>query len=186
MGRVIGFDKGTRTTSKVINEKLEDIEYLLKDHYNEFLLRRIPLSSERVINAYFGNGMKEITLIKYSKKLLQEMEKRIDIERGYITHSRYVRTVNLLEDYIWVITKKKDEETKIEGKEYDIPIRMLTPDFVIGFDNYLRNLKDEEGKDLLAHNQVLKYVQRFKYFFKEAKYEYDKESNYNFPDSFIK
>ncbi len=75
--------RGTGRTGKVqqLNNRLEDIQVILKDHYYDIQRRHGYVTAEMVRNAYMGITQREESLLKLYEQHLEDTKKLVGLSR---------------------------------------------------------------------------------------------------------
>ena len=83
--------RGTGRTGKVqqLNNRLEDIQVILKDHYYDIQRRHGYVTAEMVRNAYMGITQREESLLKLYEQHLEDTKKLVGLSKADPTYKKY-------------------------------------------------------------------------------------------------
>ncbi|MCD8178830.1 MAG: site-specific integrase [Tannerellaceae bacterium] len=139
----------TGKNSKSINEYLDNIEFKIRGCFNNLNVNnRIPVTAERVKNAFFGVGEEDQSLMKLFQQHLKELnELEMCGEISEDTLKKHTRTFNRLSDYI-----------KQEYKVSDITFYEVNHSFIEGFKIYIMSTYKASLNTANKHLEHLKKV----------------------------
>lgn len=157
--------KAIGRTNKILafNKRLEDIKYILQDHYYQLINTHGFVTAEMVKNAYMGITAKEESLMPIYDEFLAETKKMVGINRSDKTYQKYERCKRRIVEFM----KKKYNIN-------DIPLRELKPKFLSDFEVFLAT----EYK--CKQNTVYKFLQLFRMVLVKAQRE-----GISFPDPYL-
>ena len=136
--------KAIGRTQKILdfNKRIEEIRYVLQDHYYELQKTHGYVTAEMVKNAYMGVTAKAESLMPIYDEFLAETKKMIGINRSDKTYQKYERCKRRVVEFM----KEKYNRT-------DIPLRELKPKFLTDFAVFLAT------KYKCRQNTVYKFLQ---------------------------
>lgn len=148
--------KGDRTVGltkeeKQINRFLDEYKGLICTKYTEILLRGEVITADKLKQVLSSKGEKCMSLLELYNSFLTDYAKLIGHSTSKRTYDKYAVVRRRLEEYI--------------HKSYgcsDIPLRDITPQFIHGFDTYLRSTYN------VANNHAMKMMQKFRTIFQTA------------------
>lgn len=157
--------KAIGRTNKIVafNKRLEDIKYILQDHYYQLINTHGFVTAEMVKNAYMGITAKEESLMPIYDEFLAETKKMVGINRSDKTYQKYERCKRRIVEFM----KKKYNIN-------DIPLRELKPKFLSDFEVFLAT----EYK--CKQNTIYKFLQLFRMVLVKAQRE-----GISFPDPYL-
>ena len=121
--------RGIGRTQKVqqLNNRLEDIQVILKDHYYDIQRRHGYVTAEMVRNAYMGITQREESLLKLYEQHLEDTKKLVGLSKADPTYKKYERMYRRVVEFM----KKKYNIT-------DIPLREIKLPFITDLEFFLR------------------------------------------------
>lgn len=157
--------KAIGRTTKILafNKRIEEIRYILQDHYYQLLNTHGYVTAEMVKNAYMGITAKEESLMPMYDEFLAETKKMVGINRSDKTYQKYERCKRRVEEFM----KKKYNIS-------DIPLRELKPKFLSDFEVFLAT----EYK--CKQNTIYKFLQLLRMVLIKAQRE-----GISFPDPYL-
>lgn len=137
--------KGRSAKILELNNRLQDIEVILKEHYYDIHRRHGYVTSEMVRNAFMGITAREESLLKLYEQHLEDTKKLVGLSKADPTYKKYERMYRRVVEFM----KKKYNIT-------DIPLREIKPTFITDLEFFLRT----EYK--YSQNTVYKCMKFFK------------------------
>lgn len=156
--------KAIGRTTKILafNKRLDDIKYVLQNHYHELLNTHGYVTAEMVKNAYMGITAKAESLIPIYDEFLAETKKMVGINRSDKTYQKYERCKRRVVEFM----QKKYHIS-------DIPLKELKPKFLSDFEVFLAT----EYK--CCQNTIYKFLQLFRMVLVKAQ-----RDGISFPDPY--
>lgn len=142
---------GLSKEEKKINRFLEDFKGLIYTKYIVLLLSGEILTAEKLKQVISSKGEKCIALLDLFDDFLKEYSKLIGHKTSQRTYDKYVLVRNRLATYL-------RESYNLS----DIPLRDISPKFIMGFDTFLRTTYN------VANNHAMKMVQKFRTIYQTA------------------
>lgn len=142
---------GLTKEEKQLNRFLDDYKGLIFAKYNELLLSGEVITADKLKQILSSKGEKCMSLLELYDSFLADYIKLIGHSTSKRTYDKYAVVRRRLEEYI--------------HKSYglsDIPLRDITPQFIHGFDTYLRSTYN------VANNHAMKMMQKFRTIFQTA------------------
>ncbi|HCB61916.1 MAG: hypothetical protein A2W93_12200 [Bacteroidetes bacterium GWF2_43_63] len=140
-----GGASGNTKEAKDINDYIHYVRLQISDHANKLREEVRELTALNIKNSFLGVAIDEKTLCS----VFQEHNDRVKILIGKdfakATYTRYVTNLTLLRQYMM-------ERYRVT----DLPLRKITPDFITGFDAFLKTTRG------CCHNTATKYLKNFK------------------------
>lgn len=157
--------KAIGRTQKILdfNKRIEEIRYVLQDHYYELQKTHGYVTAEMVKNAYMGVTAKAESLMPIYDEFLAETKKMIGINRSDKTYQKYERCKRRVVEFM----KEKYNRT-------DIPLRELKPKFLTDFAVFLST------KYKCRQNTVYKFLQLLRMVIIKAQ-----RDGISFPDPYL-
>jgi len=157
--------KAIGRTQKILdfNKRIEEIRYILQDHYYELQKTHGYVTAEMVKNAYMGITAKAESLMPIYDEFLAETKKMVGINRSDKTYQKYERCKRRVVEFM----KSKYNIT-------DIPLRELKPKFLSDFEVFLAT------KYKCRQNTVYKFLQLFRMVLIKAQ-----RDGISFPDPYM-
>lgn len=157
--------KAIGRTQKILdfNKRIEEIRYVLQDHYYELQKTHGYVTAEMVKNAYMGVTAKAESLMPIYDEFLAETKKMIGINRSDKTYQKYERCKRRVVEFM----KEKYNRT-------DIPLRELKPKFLTDFSVFLAT------KYKCRQNTVYKFLQLLRMVIIKAQ-----RDGISFPDPYL-
>lgn len=157
--------KAIGRTQKILdfNKRIEEIRYILQDHYYELQKTHGYVTAEMVKNAYMGITAKAESLMPVYDEFLAETKKMVGINRSDKTYQKYERCKRRVVEFM----KSKYNIT-------DIPLRELKPKFLSDFEVFLAT------KYKCRQNTVYKFLQLFRMVLIKAQ-----RDGISFPDPYM-
>ncbi|MCM1290507.1 MAG: phage integrase SAM-like domain and Arm DNA-binding domain-containing protein, partial [Bacteroides sp.] len=139
--------KAIGRTAKIMafNKRLDDIKYVLQNHYHNLLNAQGYVTAKMVKNAYMGITAKEESLIPIYDEFLAETKKMVGINRSDKTYQKYERCKRRVVEFM----KKKYNIS-------DIPLKELKPKFLSDFEVFLAT------EYQCKQNTIYKFLQLFR------------------------
>lgn len=157
--------KAIGRTQKILdfNKRIDEIRYVLQDHYYELQKTHGYVTAEMVKNAYMGITAKAESLMPIYDEFLAETKKMVGINRSDKTYQKYERCKRRVVEFM----KEKYNRT-------DIPLRELKPKFLTDFSVFLAtNYKCRQ-------NTVYKFLQLLRMVIIKAQ-----RDGISFPDPYL-
>lgn len=142
---------GLTKEEKQINRFLEDFKGLIYTKYNELLLSGEIITAEKLKQVISSKGEKCIALLDLYDDFLKDYSKLIGYKTSQRTYDKYVLVRNRLAQYL-------RESYNLS----DIPLRNISPRFIMGFDTFLRTTYK------VANNHAMKMMQKFRTIYQTA------------------
>ena len=157
--------KAIGRTQKILdfNKRIDEIRYVLQDHYYELQKTHGYVTAEMVKNAYMGITAKAESLMPIYDEFLAETKKMVGINRSDKTYQKYERCKRRVVEFM----KEKYNRT-------DIPLRELKPKFLTDFSVFLAT------KYKCRQNTVYKFLQLLRMVFIKAQ-----RDGISFPDPYL-
>lgn len=118
---------GRSSKSFEINNRLQDIQTILTNHFYDIQRRHGFVTAEMVRNAYMGITQREESLLKLYEQHLEETKKLIGLSKANPTYQKYERMYRRVVEFM----KKKYNIT-------DIPLREIKYQFIVDLEFFLR------------------------------------------------
>lgn len=154
---------GRTTKIMAFNKRLDDIKYVMQNHYHDLLNTHGYVTAEMVKNAYMGVTAKEESLMPIYDEFLAETKKMVGINRSDKTYQKYERCKRRVVEFM----KKKYNIS-------DIPLKELKPKFLSDFEVFLAT------EYQCKQNTVYKFLQLFRMVLVKAQRE-----GISFPDPYL-
>lgn len=121
--------RATGRSSKVfeLNNRLQDIQTILTNHYYDIQRRHGYVTAEMVRNAYMGITQREESLLKLYEQHLEDTKKLVGLSKADPTYRKYERMYRRVVEFM----KKKYNIT-------DIPLREIKYQFIVDLEFFLR------------------------------------------------
>lgn len=145
------------------NKRIDEIRYVLQDHYYELQKTHGYVTAEMVKNAYMGITAKAESLMPIYDEFLAETKKMVGINRSDKTYQKYERCKRRVVEFM----KEKYNRT-------DIPLRELKPKFLTDFSVFLAT------KYKCRQNTVYKFLQLLRMVIIKAQ-----RDGISFPDPYL-
>ena len=157
--------KAIGRTQKILdfNKRIEEIRYVLQDHYYELQKTHGYVTAEMVKNAYMGVTAKAESLMPIYDEFLAETKKMIGINRSDKTYQKYERCKRRVVEFM-----------KVKYNRTDIPLRELKPKFLTDFAVFLASTYQ------CKQNTVYKFLQLLRMVIIKAQRE-----GISFPDPYL-
>lgn len=157
--------KAIGRTQKILdfNKRIDEIRYVLQDHYYELQKTHGYVTAEMVKNAYMGITAKAESLMPIYDEFLAETKKMVGINRSDKTYQKYERCKRRVVEFM----KEKYNRT-------DIPLRELKPKFLTDFSVFLST------KYKCRQNTVYKFLQLLRMVIIKAQ-----RDGISFPDPYL-
>lgn len=157
--------KAIGRTQKILdfNKRIDEIRYVLQDHYYELQKTHGYVTAEMVKNAYMGVTAKAESLMPIYDEFLAETKKMVGINRSDKTYQKYERCKRRVVEFM----KEKYNRT-------DIPLRELKPKFLTDFSVFLAT------KYKCRQNTVYKFLQLLRMVIIKAQ-----RDGISFPDPYL-
>lgn len=141
--------KAIGRTQKILdfNKRIEEIRYVLQDHYYELQKTHGYVTAEMVKNAYMGVTAKAESLMPIYDEFLAETKKMIGINRSDKTYQKYERCKRRVVEFM-----------KVKYNRTDIPLRELKPKFLTDFAVFLANTYKCKQNTVYKFLQLLRMV----------------------------
>lgn len=136
---------GNTKEAKEINDYIHYIRLQLLDHANMLREEFKEITAPHIKNSFLGISIDEKTLCSVFQEHNDTVKKLIGKDFAKATHTRYVTNLTLLRQYM-------KERYKVD----DLPLRKITPDFITGFETFLKTTRG------CCHNTATKYLKNFK------------------------
>ena len=152
--------KARKNEDKELSFYMESIRSRIKELERELLDKKIPITSEKIKNAYSGNSKKSRSLIdvfEWHNKSFHELVLSEEASQG--TLDRYKQVLNHLKSFL-----------KYQYNKNDIFLDELEYSFITNFDHYLRTERiDAKGRiKKCGNNSTVKYIRNFRKIIKIA------------------
>ena len=152
--------KARKNEDKELSFYMESIRSRIKEVERELLDQKIPITSEKIKNAYSGNSKKSRSLIdvfEWHNKSFHELVLSEEASQG--TLDRYKQVLNHLKSFL-----------KYQYNKNDIFLDELEYSFITNFDHYLRTERiDAKGRiKKCGNNSTVKYIRNFRKIIKIA------------------
>ena len=118
---------GRSSKSFEINNRLQDIQTILTNHFYDIQRRHGFVTAEMVRNAYMGITQREESLLKLYEQHLEDTKKLIGLSKANPTYQKYERMYRRVVEFM----KKKYNIT-------DIPLREIKYQFIVNLEFFLR------------------------------------------------
>lgn len=118
---------GRSSKSFEINNRLQDIQTILTNHFYDIQRRHGFVTAEMVRNAYMGITQREESLLKLYEQHLEDTKKLIGLSKANPTYQKYERMYRRVVEFM----KKKYNIT-------DIPLREIKFQFIVDLEFFLR------------------------------------------------
>lgn len=118
---------GRSSKSFEINNRLQDIQTILTNHFYDIQRRHGFVTAEIVRNAYMGITQREESLLKLYEQHLEDTKKLIGLSKANPTYQKYERMYRRVVEFM----KKKYNIT-------DIPLREIKYQFIVDLEFFLR------------------------------------------------
>lgn len=118
---------GRSSKSFEINNRLQDIQTILTNHFYDIQRRHGFVTAEMVRNAYMGITQREESLLKLYEQHLEDTKKLIGLSKANPTYQKYERMYRRVVEFM----KKKYNIT-------DIPLREIKYQFIVDLEFFLR------------------------------------------------
>lgn len=138
---------GTSKEAKELNDYLHYFRSKVFEHYQILLEKRQEITARNIKNSYLGinnEGKKIIALFSEHNKSVRLLSNQ-GKDYAPATAQRYETCLKHLQNYI-----------KEKYKSDDILLEKINPDFIKGFELYLKTVRNCE------HNTTMKYIKNFK------------------------
>lgn len=157
--------KAIGRTQKILdfNKRIDEIRYVLQDHYYELQKTHGYVTAEMVKNAYMGITAKAESLMPIYDEFLAETKKMVGINRSDKTYQKYERCKRRVVEFM----KEKYNRT-------DIPLRELKPKFLTDFSVFFAT------KYKCRQNTVYKFLQLLRMVIIKAQ-----RDGISFPDPYL-
>lgn len=157
--------KAIGRTQKILdfNKRIEEIRYVLQDHYYELQKSHGYVTAEMVKNAYMGITAKAESLMPIYDEFLAETKKMVGINRSDKTYQKYERCKRRIMEFM-----------KTKYNITDIPLRELKPKFLTDFEVFLATTYK------CRQNTVYKFLQLFRMVLIKAQ-----RDGISFPDPYL-
>lgn len=142
---------GRSSKSFEINNRLQDIQTILTNHFYDIQRRHGFVTAEMVRNAYMGITQREESLLKLYEQHLEDTKKLIGLSKANPTYQKYERMYRRVVEFM----KKKYNIT-------DIPLREIKYQFIVDLEFFLRT---EYG---YSQNTIYKCMKFFKQVINKA------------------
>jgi len=136
---------GNTKEAREINAYIHYVRLQITEHVNRLREEVQELTALNIKNAFLGIKSNEKTLVSVYQEHNDNVKKLIGKDFAKATHTRYVTNLTLLKEYM-----------KERFKVNDMPLRKITPDFINGFEIYLKTTRG------CNHNTATKYLKNFK------------------------
>lgn len=118
---------GRSSKSFEINNRLQDIQTILTNHFYDIQRRHGFVTAEMVRNAYMGITQREESLLKLYEQHLEDTKKLVGLSKANPTYQKYERMYRRVVEFM----KKKYNIT-------DIPLREIKYQFIVDLEFFLR------------------------------------------------
>lgn len=118
---------GRSSKSFEINNRLQDIQTILTNHFYDIQRRHGYVTVEMVRNAYMGITQREESLLKLYEQHLEDTKKLVGLSKADPTYRKYERMYRRVVEFM----KKKYNIT-------DIPLREIKYQFIVDLEFFLR------------------------------------------------
>lgn len=118
---------GRSSKSFEINNRLQDIQTILTNHFYDIQRRHGFVTAEMVRNAYMGITQREESLLKLYEQHLEDTKKLVGLSKADPTYRKYERMYRRVVEFM----KKKYNIT-------DIPLREIKYQFIVNLEFFLR------------------------------------------------
>lgn len=118
---------GRSSKSFEINNRLQDIQTILTNHFYDIQRRHGFVTAEMVRNAYMGITQREESLLKLYEQHLEDTKKLVGLNKANPTYQKYERMYRRVVEFM----KKKYNIT-------DIPLREIKYQFIVNLEFFLR------------------------------------------------
>lgn len=118
---------GRSSKSFEINNRLQDIQTILTNHFYDIQRRHGFVTAEMVRNAYMGITQREESLLKLYEQHLEDTKKLVGLSKADPTYRKYERMYRRVVEFM----KKKYNIT-------DIPLREIKYQFIVDLEFFLR------------------------------------------------
>ena len=118
---------GRSSKSFEINNRLQDIQTILTNHFYDIQRRHGFVTAEMVHNAYMGITQREESLLKLYEQHLEDTKKLVGLSKADPTYRKYERMYRRVVEFM----KKKYNIT-------DIPLREIKYQFIVDLEFFLR------------------------------------------------
>lgn len=142
---------GRSSKSFEINNRLQDIQTILTNHFYDIQRRHGFVTAEMVRNAYMGITQREESLLKLYEQHLEDTKKLVGLSKADPTYRKYERMYRRVVEFM----KKKYNIT-------DIPLREIKYQFIVDLEFFLRT---EYG---YSQNTIYKCMKFFKQVINKA------------------
>lgn len=142
---------GITKEEKQINRFLGDFRGLIYSKYNELFFSGEIITAEKIKQVISSKGEKCNALLDLFDDFLKEYSKLIGHKTSQRTYDKYVLVRNRLATYL-------RESYNLS----DIPLRDISPKFIMGFDTFLRTTYN------VANNHAMKMMQKFRTIYQTA------------------
>lgn len=141
--------KAIGRTQKIhdFNKRIEEIRYVLQDHYYELQKAHGYVTAEMVKNAYMGVTAKAESLMPIYDEFLAETKKMVGINRSDKTYQKYERCKRRVVEFM-----------KVKYNRTDIPLRELKPKFLTDFAVFLVSTYKCKQNTVYKFLQLLRMV----------------------------
>ncbi len=141
--------KAIGRTQKILdfNKRIEEIRYVLQDHYYELQKAHGYVTAEMVKNAYMGITAKAESLMPIYDEFLAETKKMVGINRSDKTYQKYERCKRRVVEFM-----------KVKYNRTDIPLRELKPKFLTDFAVFLASTYKCRQNTVYNFLQLLRMV----------------------------
>lgn len=136
---------GNTKEAKDINAYIHYMRLQIMDHANKLREEVRELTALNIKNSFLGIAIDEKTLCSVFQEHNDNVKKLVGKDFAKATHTRYVTNLTLLRQYM-----------KERYKAEDLPLRKITPDFITGFETFLKTTRG------CCHNTATKYLKNFK------------------------
>ena len=143
---------GMTKEEKEINSVLDDFRALIRQRYNEMVLRGEVVTADKVRQAVLNLDRWSVCLLEHFDRFNDDYKQLVGKDTSYKTYSRYVLTRRKLADFM-------TEKCKVK----DIPLAEVTPKFINDFFIYLRSTENN------GHNYHTKFIQRLRTVYNVAR-----------------
>ena len=136
---------GTTKAANEINDYIAHIRQQLSEHLAKVRNEGQEITATRLKNSFLGVNPEDKSIAAVFAEHNKSVKMLIGKDYAQATHQRYETCLSHLRAYI-----------KEKYKTEDIPLSKLDPDFVKGYELYLKTVRS------CNHNSAMKYVKNFK------------------------
>ncbi|MDX9933111.1 MAG: site-specific integrase [Bacteroidales bacterium] len=136
---------GNTKEAKEINAHIQYVRLQISNHINMLRDEVQDLTAKHIKNSFLGIKSDEKTLVSVYQEHNDNVKKLVGKDFAKATYVRYVTNLTLLKQYM-------SEHYKVK----DIPLHKVTPDFIRGFEIFLKTTRN------CRHNTSTKYLKNLK------------------------